>query len=97
MSRANNPVGNGRHLWYARCCRSCESPLSRKAYLAPGTNEACQDNERMGEISHEIGLEAALAKLGVGASNSDKTLTSPSPDHSSGEKAIVEREENELV
>lgn len=50
----------------------------------------------MAAISHEIGLEDALAKLGVGRGHSDKTLTQPSPDHSGGEKAIVEREENEV-
>lgn len=61
------------------------------------TNLSLQDNERMMEISHEIGLEDALAKLGVGPNNSDKTLTSTNPEHTGGEKAVIEREENELV
>ena len=47
-----------------------------------------QDNERMAEISREIGLDAALARLGV--TESEKTLHTSDSRTDMDEKKMVD-------
>ena len=57
--------------------------------------DVLQDSERLAEISHEIGLDTVLGRLGIGADQTEKSTDSPSGGNSDGDKTIVEEREGQ--